>query len=116
MRLPGRVVPKRMGSPVVKSKAAMRTWWGWRRAGTGCSPVCTVGTISNPLATSATVVYGCGMDEPRTCVTCYRPIRHLFGTTYTHLDDRPLPNHQAVPKLAHPMDTDPFAGINEDTH
>ncbi len=56
-------------------------------------------------------------EAPRTCVTCDQPITHLFGTTYAHTTTTgPYADHTAQPKLAHPMDTDPFAGINEDTH
>lgn len=56
--------------------------------------------------------------DQRVCVTCDQPIRLARDsqTHYEHLDPhaatvdrRP---HEAQPKLAHPMDQDPFAGVD----
>lgn len=51
--------------------------------------------------------------QERTCVVCDEPIAHVNGTTYVHrLAQTTTPTHRAQPALAHPMDTDPFAGAD----
>lgn len=55
---------------------------------------------------------------PRVCVTCDQPIElGEYGvTTYVHsraISGETAPDHPAQPKLAHPMDTDPFAGLDD---
>lgn len=60
--------------------------------------------------------------DQRVCVTCDEPIvlREGSSARYMHVNLTDVPgasgrwDHTAEPKLAHPMDTDPFAGIDED--
>ena len=55
-----------------------------------------------------------GTDQ-RACVTCGEPTVPTGAFKFRH-DNWDLDrNHPAQPKLAHPMDADPFAGIDENT-
>lgn len=49
--------------------------------------------------------------DQRVCVTCGLHITRETATRYRHLDFRADADHQAQPKLAHPMDADAFAGL-----
>lgn len=62
---------------------------------------------------------GCHVDgtaDQRVCVVCEQPVALAAGqqTHYVHADNatfyRHIGDHEAQPKLAHPMDQDPFAG------
>lgn len=54
--------------------------------------------------------------EQRVCVVCTEDIQLVPGhaTVYEHtrLDGVDARGHLALPKLAHPMDQDPFAGLD----
>jgi len=52
--------------------------------------------------------------DQRVCVTCEEPIQLTPGlsTVYEHVAGRS--NHRAQPKLWHPMDADPFAGLDDE--
>lgn len=50
--------------------------------------------------------------DSRVCTTCDDPIALVDGSQLHYEHVRPPEfTHTAEPKLAHPMDTDPFAGI-----
>lgn len=49
--------------------------------------------------------------DPRVCVTCGQHIIAISPSRYAHADPNVGRDHTAEPKIAHPMDTDPFAGI-----
>lgn len=51
--------------------------------------------------------------DQRVCVTCEQPITAISPTRYAHSDPSTGRDHQAQPKLAHPMDNDPFAGLDD---
>lgn len=56
--------------------------------------------------------------DQRVCVTCEQPITLAAGSQlrYVHANNgdfyRFVGDHTAQPKLAHPMDEDPFAGCD----
>lgn len=53
--------------------------------------------------------------EQRVCVTCEQPINpNAPGSIHYEHTDNGRFAHIAQPKLAHPMDNDPFAGLDED--
>lgn len=48
----------------------------------------------------------------RTCVVCDQPIVNVTGAVYVHRLPQTTNMHTAQPVIAHPMDTDPFAGAD----
>lgn len=54
------------------------------------------------------------ISDAITCVVCETRIHLQQGkvVTYAHDDVRWDGDHDAQPKLAHPMDIDPFAGVD----
>lgn len=53
-----------------------------------------------------------GEHTERVCVTCENPVENAGGRRYRHTDPDLDILHRAQPKLAHPMDLDPFAGAD----
>ena len=48
-------------------------------------------------------------------IWCGAPVEPVEGTTkWRHTNRVPVYGHDAQPKLAHPMDTDPFAGVDDE--